>query len=130
MNKLIFIKKMIRKATLLLVTSLVFTGISQAQTPQNEGLSKSELDAINNQPIAKSITAQSQVDGVSQLEPSFELKEANGTEIREYKEKDQPTDVEVNSSVGTRYNLSRPTDPTPSIPDQYLNRVPTFKVPF
>ena len=130
MNKLIFIKKMIRKATLLLVTSLVFTGISQAQAPQNEGLSKSELDAINNQPIAKSITAQSQVDGVSQLEPSFELKEANGTEIREYKEKDQPTDVEVNSGVGTRYSLSRPTDPTPAIPDQYMNRVPTIKVPF
>jgi hypothetical protein len=129
MNKLIFIKKMIRQATLLLLTSLVFTGFCQAQAPQNEGLSKSELDAINNQPIAKTIKVQ-QVEGPDQLQPSFELKDSSGTEIREYREKDQPVDVEVNSNLGTRYNMSRPTDPTPNIPDQYMNRVPSIKVPF
>ena len=130
MNKLIIIKKMLRPTIGFLASSLLFTGISFAQTPVNEGLSKSELDAINNQPIAKAVSTQSQVDGVSKLQPSFELKQDNGTEIREYKEKDQPTDVEVNSNIGTSYNLSRPTDPTPDIPIQYMNRVPEIKVPF
>lgn len=130
MNKLIIIKNMLKPTIGFLSSSLLFMGVCSAQALQNEGLSKSELDAINNQPIAKAVSAQSQVDGVSKLQPSFELKQDNGTEIREYKEKDQPTDVEVNSSVGTSYNLSRPTDPTPDIPFQYMNRVPEIKVPF
>lgn len=130
MNKLIIIKNMLKSTLSFLASGLLFTGVCLAQAPQNEGLSKSELDAINNQPIAKAVSAQGQVDGVSKLKPSFELNQENGTKITEYKETNQPTDVEVNSSVGTSYNLSRPTDPTPDIPVQYINRVPEIKMSF
>lgn len=136
MNKFNFSKKApsIIGIFLLLATQGVVT--TYAQNPVNSGASlpiqidKKELDAINRQPIAQPVRAKDRVQGTEQRRLSYELKEENGTHIREYREAGKPVDIEVESSFGTHYHMSNPTNQTPTIRDQSIERVPSVRMSF
>ena len=68
---------------------------------------------------------------LTEKKPTFQHQEADGTSIKEYKEGGKATEVIVESSFGTRYELSTPDDAaSPKIRDQNVNRVPTIRMPF
>lgn len=98
---------------------------AQGNAQDNGALSQQELNEINNKPIAPA--AKTQLN--HPREPSFELNENDGTQVREYRDKKgQQADIEVKSGFGTRYQLSRPEDASPKIREHDVNRVPTVNV--
>ncbi|MBY4948789.1 hypothetical protein K6V92_19435 [Cupriavidus respiraculi] len=117
-------------AALLAGTALalsVSTGaIAQPADSQESGaLSQQELNEINNKPIAPAVKSQLN----HPREPSFQLNEADGTQVREYRDKrGQQADIEVRSGMGTSYQMSRPEDSSPRIRDRDVNRVPSVRV--
>lgn len=113
-------------ASLGALPSAAFAQAGQASdAPDNGALSQQELNRINNQPIAP--TAKTELNHPRQ--PSFELNEADGTQVREYRDKrGQQADIEVRSSFGTKYQMSRPEDASPKIRDRENNRVPSVNI--
>ncbi|MCP3019373.1 hypothetical protein [Cupriavidus basilensis] len=97
-----------------------------AQPAEQAGgaLTQQELNQINDRPITS--PAKTQLN--QPREPSFQLNERDGTQIREYKNKGQATDIEVKSGMGTKYQMSKPEDSSPKIRDHDTNRVPSVKV--
>ena len=98
---------------------------AQQAADDNGALSQQELNEINNQPIAPS--AKTQLN--HPREPSFQLNEADGTQVREYRDRrGQQVDIEVKSGAGTQYQMSRPEDSSPRIREREVNRVPSVRV--
>ncbi|MGO4325522.1 DUF2782 domain-containing protein [Cupriavidus sp. 2TAF22] len=111
--------------TALLALGAPFAAFAQQGTEQVGGaLTQQELNQINNSPIAP--PAKTQLN--KPREPSFQLNEPDGTQIREYRNKGQATDIEVKSGVGTKYQMSKPEDSSPKIRDRDMNRVPSVNV--
>jgi hypothetical protein len=107
---------------------LVSQGL-MAQSPQ--GLSAEELQRINQQPYATKIKNNAETGKLVEKKPTFQHQEADGTTIKEYKEGGKATEIVVESSMGTRYELSTPDDAaSPRIRDQNVNRIPTIRMPF
>ena len=112
-------------AAVLLALGVPFAALAQQGTEQVGGaLTQQELNEINNSPIAP--PAKTQLN--QPREPSFQLNEPDGTQIREYRNKGQATDIEVKSGVGTKYQMSKPEDSSPKIRDREMNRVPSVNV--
>jgi hypothetical protein len=113
-----------------LITTLIL--VSQGLMAQNmQGLSAEELQRINQQPIAPKVKNNAETGKLTEKKPTFQHQEADGTTIKEYKEGGKATEVIVESSFGTRYELSTPDDAaSPRIRDQNVNRVPTIRMPF
>jgi hypothetical protein len=118
---------------------LVLTGLFTAlilasqglMAQSSQGLSAEELQRINQQAIAPKIKNNAETGKLSEKKPTFQHQEADGTSIKEYKEGGKATEVIVESSMGTRYELSTPDDAaSPRIRDQNVNRVPTIRMPF
>lgn len=122
----------IRRVPLLARAALAFAfafaavPVALAQgSPDNGALTQQELNEINNKPIAPA--AKTQLN--HPREPAFQLNEADGTQVREYRDKrGQQADIEVRSGMGTRYQMSRPEDSSPKIRDRDVNRVPSVNV--
>lgn len=93
-------------------------------------LSPDELSKINNAPISQTVKVQNRVEGKSPRELAFDYQEENGTKIREYREKDQAREIEVESGMGTHYQMSAPIRSTPSSASQTIDRVPSVQLPF
>ena len=106
--------------------------VSQGLMAQSaQGLSAEELQRINQQPIAPKIKNNAETGKSAEKKPTFQHQEADGTSIKEYKEGGKATEIVVESSMGTRYELSTPDDAaSPKIRDQNVNRVPTIRMPF
>jgi len=118
-----------------LVLTGLFTALilaSQGLMAQSaQGLSAEELQRINQQAIAPKIKNNAETGKLAEKKPTFQHQEADGTSIKEYKEGGKATEVIVESSMGTRYELSTPVDAaSPRIRDQNVNRVPTIRMPF
>jgi hypothetical protein len=113
-----------------LITTLIL--VSQGLMAQNmQGLSAEDLQRINQQPIAPKVKNNAETGKLTEKKPTFQHQEADGTTIKEYKEGGKATEVIVESSFGTRYELSTPDDAaSPRIRDQNVNRVPTIRMPF
>ena len=96
----------------------------------SQALSPSELQRINSQPLAPAVSA-SQVTGAPESrKPSFQHKEASGTEITEYKDANSPTQVDVKTRY-TSYEMAPPATVMPGVPKETdLISVPSIKVPF
>jgi hypothetical protein len=118
---------------------LVLTGLFTAlilasqglMAQSSQGLSAEELQRINQQAIAPKIKNNAETGKLTEKKPTFQHQEADGTSIKEYKEGGKATEVIVESSMGTRYELSTPVDAaSPRIRDQNVNRVPTIRMPF
>lgn len=107
--------------------ALAGSGLAFAQDgQQSNALTQQELNQINNQPIAPA--AKSQLNQPRQ--PSFQLNERDGTQVREYRNKGQATDIQVKSGFGTSYEMSKPEDSSPKIRDHDVNRVPSVNLKF
>lgn len=97
-----------------------------AVAQESNALTQQELNQINNQPIAP--TAKSQLNQPRQ--PSFQLNERDGTQVREYRDKGRATDIQVRSGFGTKYEMSKPEDSSPKIREHDVNRVPSVNLKF
>lgn len=97
-----------------------------AVAQESNALTQQELNQINNQPIAPA--ARSQLN--QPREPSFQLNERDGTQVREYRDKGRATDIQVKSGFGTRYEMSKPEDSSPKIREHDVNRVPSVNLKF
>ncbi|MEN7526239.1 MULTISPECIES: DUF2782 domain-containing protein [unclassified Cupriavidus] len=92
----------------------------------SNALTQQELNKINNQPIAPA--SKSQLN--QPREPSFQLRERDGTQVTEYKDKGRATEIQVQSGFGTKYEMSKPEDSSPRIRDHDVNRVPSVNLKF
>lgn len=92
----------------------------------SNALTQQELNKINNQPIAPA--AKSQLN--QPREPSFQLRERDGTQVTEYRDKGRATEIQVQSGFGTKYEMSKPEDSSPRIRDHDVNRVPSVNLKF
>lgn len=109
------------------VLALSVPGLVHAQgEAESNALTQQELNRINNQPIAPA--AKTQLNQPRQ--PSFQLNERDGTQVREYRNKGQATDIQVKSGFGTKYQMSKPEDSSPKIRDHDVNRVPSVNLQF
>jgi hypothetical protein len=119
--------------TLVLASFLVaFTsfGLHSAQAQSNsQALSPSELQRINSQPLSPKVSASDATNATQVRKPSFQLKEATGTEITEYKDTNSPTQVEVKTRFST-YEMAPPATVMPGVPKATdLISVPSISIP-
>ena len=120
--------------TLVISGFLVVFGVfglqsAQAQNP-GQALSQSELNQINNQPLAPTVTPAGIMETPETRKPSFQHKEATGTEITEYKDANSPTQVQVKTKY-TTYEMSPPDSVKPGVQsgEGSLLSVPSISIP-
>lgn len=113
----------------LVVFSLFGAGVAQAQNT-SQALSQSELNSINNQPLSPIVSPAGAISSPENRRPSFQHKEATGTEITEYKDANSPTQVQVKTRY-TTYEMSPPDSVMPGPPSSEgsLLSVPSISIP-
>lgn len=104
-------------------------GLAQAQN-NSQALSQSELNRINNQPLAPTMSPSGILSSPETRQPSFQYKESTGTEITEYKDANSPTQVQVKTKY-TTYEMSPPDSVKPGVPtgEGNLLSVPSISIP-
>ncbi len=113
----------------LAATVLALTATPRAHAQGSEtsnALTQQELNQINNQPIAPAVKSQLN----QPREPSFQLRERDGTQVTEYRDKGRATEIQVQSGFGTKYEMSKPEDSSPKVRDHDVNRVPSVNLKF
>jgi hypothetical protein len=107
-----------------------FLGATPAQAQNNsQALSQSELNRINNQPIAPTVSATGAMNTPEQRKPNFQYKDKNGTTVTEYKDVNAPTQVDVKTPY-TSYEMAPPTSVMPGPPKETdLISVPSISIP-
>jgi len=96
----------------------------------SEALSATELQRINNQPLAPAVSASQVTNAPEGRKPTFQYKEATGTEITEYKDTNAPTQVDVKTRY-TTYEMAPPATVMPGVPKETdLISVPSVRIPF
>ena len=113
----------------LVVFSLFGAGLAQAQNT-SQALSQSELNQINNQPLAPAVSPAGILSSPESRKPSFQHRESTGTEITEYKDANSPTQVQVKTKY-TTYEMSPPDSVMPGAPsgEGALLSVPSISIP-
>ncbi|QWE04175.1 hypothetical protein FD963_08570 [Polynucleobacter sp. JS-JIR-II-50] len=106
-------------------------GATSAQAQNNsQALSPSELNRINNQPLAPAVSASGVMNAPEQRKPNYQYKDKNGTTVTEYKDVNSPTQVDVKTPY-TSYEMAPPTSVMPGPPkDTDLISVPSVSIPF
>jgi hypothetical protein len=112
-----------------LVFALLGAAPAQAQN-NSQALSTSELNRINNQPLAPTVSPAGVLEGPQGRQPSYQYKNDRGTEVIEYKDANGPTQVQVKTKY-TTYEMSPPDSVKPGA--QYgegsLLSVPSISIP-
>jgi hypothetical protein len=103
---------------------------SSPEASKSQRLNQQELDAINRQPIAPKAYASEGVQGVQKRETSFSYQEESGTRIQEFRDVGQNTEIQVDSSMGTHYQMSPILDKDLDSTRQTINRVPSINLLF
>jgi hypothetical protein len=98
------------------------------QARENDAAGLPDLDKIN-RPAA---VVSSHVELNTVREPSFHTRDRDGTEVTEYRDRGKPTEIDVRSNFGTRYQMSTPFDNSPQVPSNGApnGRVPTIKLSY
>jgi hypothetical protein len=106
-------------------------GITSAQAQNNsQALSPSELNRINNQPLAPTVSPSGAMNTPEQRKPNYQYKDKNGTTITEYKDVNSPTQVDVKTPY-TSYEMAPPTSVMPGPQKETdLISVPSISIPF
>jgi hypothetical protein len=106
-------------------------GVTSAQAQNNsQALSPSELNRINNQPLAPAVSASGAMNAPEQRKPNYQYKDKNGTTVTEYKDVNSPTQVDVKTPY-TSYEMAPPTSVMPGPPKETdLISVPSVSIPF
>ena len=114
---------------ILVVFGLFATNGAQAQN-NSQALSPSELNRINNQPLAPTVSASGAMNTPEQRKPNYQYKDKNGTTVTEYKDANSPTKVDVKTPY-TSYEMAPPATVMPGPPkDTDLISVPSISIPF
>jgi hypothetical protein len=103
---------------------------SSPEATKSQLLNQQELDAINRQPIAAKAYATEGVQGVQKRETSFSYQEESGTRVQEFRDVGQNTEIQVDSSMGTHYQMSPVLNKDLDSTGQTINRVPSINLPF
>ncbi len=116
-----------------LMSVLVLFGLFAATAAQaqnnSQALSPSELNRINNQPLAPAVSASGVINTPEQRKPNYQYKDKNGTTITEYKDVNSPTQVDVKTPY-TSYEMAPPTSVMPGPPKETdLISVPSISIP-
>lgn len=113
-----------------LVAFATFGVSSSLAQSTSQALSPTELEMINNQPIAKSSSASESTNTAVQRKPSYQYTDKNGTQITEYKDANSPTQVQVKTRL-TTYDMSPPNSVMPGSPsgEGSLISVPSISIP-
>jgi len=114
----------------LVIFGLLAAAPAHAQN-NSQALSSSELNRINNQPLAPVATPTGALNSPQSRNPSYQYKDANGTEITEYKDTNSPTQVQVKTKY-TTYEMSPPDSVKPGAQsgEGSLLSVPSISLPF
>jgi len=116
-----------------LVSSLMAaSGPAFAQAGNSQALSPAELNRINNQPIAAPVGNPGALGNADARKPTFEYTDPGGTQVREFRDANAPTEVQVKGPLGT-YEMSPPTSVIPGPSNQSndnLLSVPSIRIPF
>ena len=118
------------QALMSLLVVLGLFGVASAQAQNNsQALSPSELNRINNQPLAPAVSATGAMNAPEQRKPNYQYKDKNGTTITEYKDTNSPTQVDVKTPY-TSYEMAPPTSVIPGPPKETdLISVPSISIP-
>lgn len=116
-----------------LMSVLVLFGLFAATAAQaqnnSQALSPSELNRINNQPLAPAVSASGAINNPEQRKPNYQYKDKNGTTITEYKDVNSPTQVDVKTPY-TSYEMAPPASVMPGPPKETdLISVPSISIP-
>jgi hypothetical protein len=113
----------------LVVFGLFGTTAAHAQN-NSQALSPSELNRINSQPLAPTVSASGATSNPEQRKPNYQYRDKNGTTVTEYKDVNSPTQVDVKTPY-TSYEMAPPTTVMPGSPkDTDLISVPSVSIPF
>jgi hypothetical protein len=111
---------------------MAISGSALAQSGNSQALSPAELGRINNQPITAPVGNPGKLGNVDVRKPTFEYTDPSGTQVREFRDANAPTEVKVKGPLGT-YEMSSPTTvmPGPSnLNNDNLLSVPSISVSF
>ena len=111
---------------------MVIAGSALAQSRNSQALSSAELGRINNQPIAAPVGNPGKLGNADVRKPTFEYTDPSGTQVREFRDANAPTQVQVRGPLGT-YEMSPPTSVMPGPSKQSndnLLSVPSISIPF
>jgi hypothetical protein len=116
-----------------ILSVLVIFGLFAATSVQaqnnSQALSPSELNRINNQPLAPAVSASGAMSTPEQRKPNYQYKDKNGTTITEYRDVNAPTQVDVKTPY-TSYEMAPPTSVMPGPPKETdLISVPSISIP-
>ncbi len=113
-----------------MVFGLLGVGSAQAQN-NSQALSPSELNRINNQPLAPTVSPSGALNSPQNRTPNYQYRDGNGTEITEYKDANSPTQVQVKTKY-TSYEMSPPDSVKPGAQsgEGELLSVPSISIPF
>ena len=113
-----------------MVFGLLGVGSAQAQN-NSQALSPSELNRINNQPLAPTVSPSGALNSPQNRTPNYRYRDGNGTEITEYKDANSPTQVQVKTKY-TSYEMSPPDSVKPGAQsgEGELLSVPSISIPF
>ncbi len=116
--------------SMLMACLTLWANRAYAQSAGTPALTKEELNQINNQPLAPSSRNPAGLGVKEERKPSFEYTDPSGTQIREYRESNLPTEIEVKSAFGS-YEMSPPNTvmPTSTAPGDGLISVPSIRIP-
>ena len=113
----------------LVLFGFLVTGPTHAQN-NSQALSPSELNRINNQPLAPTVSPTGVLEGPQSRQPSYQYKNDRGTEVTEFKDANSPTQVQVKTKY-TTYDMSPPDSvkPGPQSGEGNLLSVPSISIP-
>ena len=109
---------------------IVINQVTAQNTTSSPALDAKELKLINRQPISPAARANENVLGTEKRPTSFEYQENKGTKITEYSSDGRPVEIQVDSRVGTHYEMSKPINQSPTVPNTSIQRVPSIQLPF
>jgi hypothetical protein len=112
-----------------MVFGILGCGNAAAQN-SSQALSPSELQQINNQPLAPTMSPSGVMNTPEMRKPSYNFKDGNGTEVTEYKDANSPTQVQVKTRL-TTYEMSPPDSVKPGAQsgEGSLLSVPSISIP-
>ena len=108
----------------------ILGGNHAAAQNSSQALSPTELQQINNQPLAPAVSASGAMNTPETRKPSYKYKDGNGTEVTEYKDVNAPPQVDVKTRF-TSYEMAPPTSVQPGpAKETDLLSVPSISIPF
>jgi len=124
-----FISRTMGQSQAILSVLVVFAATSVQAQNNSQALSPSELNRINNQPLAPAVSASGVMSAPEQRKPNYQYKDKNGTTITEYRDANAPTQVDVKTPY-TSYEMAPPTSVMPGPPKETdLISVPSISIP-